>query len=286
MLWGSFGVVHILSLVLSAGITVGLFFALRKASELVQTIVLGILSFSGIMAVIYNLVRWNSPLEYLPFHLCSLNALVLPFAVFTKNKVLNNLILLWALGAVFALVVNTAQANYEIFSWTFFFYYFPHTMEISVPLLMFLLKRTKKDLKCILWTVLITLGALIIIHFINLGINHYCVVNNVLDWAGNVVQVNYMYTLRPENPLLQIFYNLVPCKFWYMLLCIPIVLVYLSLVYLPEIIKAVKARKAKLVGAEEAEAPTDGASAEIVATETAEKTENTAEEQSEDNQVA
>ena len=121
MLWGSFGIVHICSLLLSAGIIVGLYFALRKASDKAQTITLGILSFSGISAVIYNLIRWGSPLEYLPFHLCSLNALVLPFAVFTKNKVLNNLLLLWALGAVFALVVNMAQAEYEVFSWTFFF---------------------------------------------------------------------------------------------------------------------------------------------------------------------
>jgi uncharacterized membrane protein YwaF len=245
MLWGSFGLVHIISLLVSAGIVVGLYFALRKAGDKAQTIVLGILSFSGIMAMIYNLVRWNSPLEYLPFHLCSLNALVLPFAVFTKNKVLNNLLLLWALGAVLALVVNTAQADYEIFSWTFFFYYFPHTLEVGVPILMFVLKRTEKDLKCILWTVLITLGALVAIHFINLGINRYCVAQNILDWKGDIVQVNYMYTLRPENPLLQLFYNIIPHEFWYMMMCIPVALVYLSFVYLPEIIKAVKGLKAR-----------------------------------------
>ncbi|MBQ7912615.1 MAG: YwaF family protein [Clostridia bacterium] len=285
MLWGSFGVVHILSLVLAAGIIVGLFFALRKASDQVQTIVLGVLSFSGISAVIFNLLMWNSPLEYLPFHLCSLNALVLPFAVFTKNKVLNNLLLLWALGAVFALVVNTAQANYEIFSWTFFFYYFPHTLEIGIPILTFALKRTEKDLKCILWTVLITLGALVVIHFINLGVNRYCIANNVLDWAGNVVQVNYMYTLRPENPLLQLFYNLIPYEFWYMLLCVPIALVYLAIVYLPDIIRAVKARKAK-VGAVEVTENTpsaEGAATEIAATE---NLENADDVNSEDNQAA
>ena len=245
MLWGFFGVVHITSLVIAAGIIVGLYFALRKASDKVQTIVLGVLSFSGISAVIYNLLMWNSPLEYLPFHLCSLSALVLPFAVFTKSKVLNNLLLLWGLGAVLAIVVNNAQANYEVFSWTFAFYYFPHTLEFGVPLLMFVLKKTEKDIKCILWTVLITLGALIVIHFINLGINRYCVDNNVLDWAGNIVQVNYMYTLFPENPVMQLFYNLIPYEFWYMLLCIPVALVYLSLVYLPEIIKAVRTRKTK-----------------------------------------
>ncbi len=245
MLWGSFGVIHIISLVISAGITVGLYFILRKTTDGTQTIVLGILSFSGIAAVTYNLIAWNSPLEYLPLHLCSLNALLLPLAVFTKNKVLGNLLLLWALGAVLALVVNTAQANYKIFSWTFFFYYFPHTLEVAVPILMFALKRTKKDLKCILWTVGITLSVTTVIHFINLGINQYCIEHDVLDWAGNIVQVNYMYTLRPENPILQLFYNLIPVPYWYLMLCIPVVLVYLALVYMPEIRKVIQRRKTR-----------------------------------------
>ena len=253
MLWGSFGIVHILSLLLSAGIIVGLYFALRKASERVQTITLGILSFSGISAVLYNLIRWGSPLEYLPFHLCSLNALVLPFAVFTKNKILNNLLLLWALGAVFALVVNMAQAEYEVFSWTFFFYYVPHTLEVGVPLLMFLLKRTKKDLRCISWTILITLGALVVIHFINLGINRYCIDNNIVDWKGDIVQVNYMYTLHPENPILQLFYNIIPVKLLYMVLCVPVALAYLIPMYIPEIIRAVKEYKQKKVVGQNAE---------------------------------
>ena len=124
MLWGSFGVVHMASLALGAALIVGLYFLLRCFSPKVQTVVLGILSFSGIAAVIFNLVTWGSPYEYLPLHLCSLNALVLPFAVFFRNKTASNLLLLWSLGAIMALVVNTAQANFEICSATFFFYFF------------------------------------------------------------------------------------------------------------------------------------------------------------------
>ena len=86
MVWGSFGAVHIASLLLGAAIIIGLYFALRRCSAKTQTLVLGILSFSGIAAIIFNLVAWDSPYEYLPLHLCSLNALVLPVAVFTRNK--------------------------------------------------------------------------------------------------------------------------------------------------------------------------------------------------------
>ncbi len=240
MVWGSFGIVHIITLLISILTIVGLYFILRNCSEKVKIIVLGILSFSGIAAIIYNLVTWHSPLEYLPLHLCSLNAMVLPIAVFTKNKTLNNLLLLWALGALLALVVNTAQADFEILSWTFVFYYFPHTLELGIPVLMFLLKLVKKDVKCIASTIAITLVVFTLIHFINQSLNTYFIDNNILNSLGEIIQVNYMYSIRPENPVLQLFYNIVPHSFWYMLLCIPVVIVYLGSIYLKDIVILVK----------------------------------------------
>ena len=201
MKWGSFGPVHLASLVVAALLVVGLYYLLKKRSVRTQTIVLGILSFSGIAAIIFNLVTWGSPLEYLPFHLCSLNALVLPVAVFTRSKTLGNLLLVWSLGALAALVVNTAQAEYELLSATFAFYFFPHVLEFGIPILLFKLGLVKKDAKCILSTIAITMVVYTVVHFINLGVNAYCVANNILDYAGNVIQVNYMYSLVPAIPL-------------------------------------------------------------------------------------
>ena len=56
MVWGTFTITHILSLLLGAAITIGLYFALKHRTEKTQTIVLGILSFAGIAAIIFNLV--------------------------------------------------------------------------------------------------------------------------------------------------------------------------------------------------------------------------------------
>lgn len=231
MLWGSFGVVHLLSLLLGAGMIVGLYFLLRRASVKIQTVVLGILSFSGIAAIIFNLLAWGSPYEYLPLHLCSLTALVLPIAVFTRSKVLGNLLLLWSLGAVMALVVNTAQADFEIFSATFAFYFFPHLLEFGIPILLVALGLVKMDIKCIGSTLLITLGTLIVVHLANVGLNSYFAANEILNPAGDLAQVNYMYTIKPENPVLALFWSLIPYPFWYMLPVVVIVLVYLLLVY-------------------------------------------------------
>lgn len=240
MKWGSFGLVHIASLVLAAAMIVGLYYALRRASRKTQTLVLGVLSFSGIAAILFNLFTWGSPLEYLPLHLCSLNAMILPVAVFTRSKTLGNLLLVWCLGALAALVVNMAQAEYELASWTFVFYYFPHVLEFGIPILLFKLNLVKKDPKCILSTLTITMVIYTAIHLCNVGLNAYCAANNIVDYAGNVIRVNYMYSLVPENPLLALFMQVIPYEYWYMYMIVPILAVYLGIVYLPEILKRKK----------------------------------------------
>ena len=243
MTWGFFSTAHMVSLVLAVGIIAALFFLLRKAKDAVRVAILGLLSFAGIGAIIFNLVTWNSPLEYLPFHLCSLNAMVLPVAVFSRNKVLNNLLLLWSLGALIALVLNNAVAEAEIRSWTFVFYYFPHVLEFGIPVLMFLLKLVKKDVKCIATTLGITMVAYTGIHFINLWINAYTAANNIVDLAGNVIKVNYMYSIYPDNPVLTLFYQVIPHAYWYMYLAVAVITVYLVCIYLPDIIKIVEKKK-------------------------------------------
>jgi uncharacterized membrane protein YwaF len=249
MVWGSFSIAHIVTLILAVGMITALYFLLRKANPTVQIVVLGVLSFSGIAAIVFNLVAWNSPLEYLPFHLCSINAMVLPIAVFSRNKILNNLLLLWSLGALIALVINNSVAEAEILGWTFVFYYFPHVLEFGIPILMFLLKLVKKDVKCIATTLGITMASYTLIHFINLWVNSYAVKNNIVDWAGNVIKVNYMYSMGPDGlPILTQLYQLIPVEYWYMYLVAVVIAVYLVIVYLPDIIKGMKNKKKAGIG--------------------------------------
>jgi uncharacterized membrane protein YwaF len=232
MVWGTFTITHIVSLLLGAGIIIGLYFLLKNKTQKTQTLVLGVLSFAGIAAIIYNLAAWNSPIEYLPFHLCSLNAMVLPIAVFTRNKHLGNLLMLWSIGALAAILLNTSVAAAEITSWVFVFYYFPHVLEFGIPILLFKLGLVKLDKKCIWSTVAITMGSYVAIHFINVFLNQYCIAKNILNWAGEIVQVNYMFSIWHEwNPLLKIFYDLIPYPFWYMFLCIPVAVLYLAAIY-------------------------------------------------------
>ena len=245
MTWGFFSLTHIITLLLAVMMIVGLYYILKNKTAKTQTIVLGILSFSGIAAIIFNLVMWGSPLEYLPLHLCSLNAMVLPIAVFTRNKKLNNLLLLWSLGAILAVVVNSAQANYEIFSWTFAFYYFPHVLEFGIPILMFKLGLVEKDIKCVKTTLLVTMITYTAVHCINLALNAYLSNNNILDYAGNLIQVNYMYSIVPENPVLSLLFSILPYEYWYMYLALPMILLYLLPMYWREVGESVRLRRSR-----------------------------------------
>ena len=138
-----------------------------------------------------------------------------------------------------ALVVNTAQAEFELFSSVFAFYFFPHVLEFGIPILMFKLGLAEKDAKCILPTIAITMGSYTLIHFINVLLNGVC------SNKGLEITVNYMYSLRPENPLLQLFYNWIPVPYWYMYCIVPIIAVYLAAVYAPQLVAAYKSRKIK-----------------------------------------
>ena len=58
-----------------------------------------------------------------------------------------------------------------------------------------------------------------------------------------ILQVNYMYSIVPEFPPLDLFYKVIPCEYWYMYMAVPIVLVYLLIIYAPQLIRAKKAVK-------------------------------------------
>lgn len=240
MKWGFFTPSHFLTLALAAAILAGLYLGLKKASLKVRLAVLGPLSFLGIAAILHELIARGEPLYNLPLHLCSFNAMVLPIAVFTRKKALCNLLLVWCLGALAALVLNNDMVGVDLLSWTFFFYYFPHVVEFGIPVLLFALGMVEKDPKCIGSTLAISAGIYTMDHLINTAINTWCAANSFSYNGTDIVNVNYMFSIRPNNPLTHWFYSLVPHSYWYMYLVFPIVIVYLLIVYLPEIIKKKK----------------------------------------------
>lgn len=220
---------HIATLAMAAAILGGLYRFLKGKNEKIQTAVLFVCSCTGLAAIVYNLLRWGSPLEYLPLHLCSINAMLLPVAVLTRSRRLGNLLLVWCLGALVALIANFEMAEAKLFGESFVFYYFPHVFEFGIPVLMLKLGLVRKDPACIGSTLTITMVIYTLVHLCNVVINHFCAL------AGNGIRVNYMFSIDPSNPLLALFHRLIPHAYWHMYPVIPIVAVYLLAVYAPEI---------------------------------------------------
>ncbi len=242
--WGSFTPLHIATLILSLVMLLALYFILRKKNEKTKRNVLFVLSLTAPAAVLYNILVWGTQstiLEYLPLHLCSINALLLPVLVWRKSSFLGNLLPIYSLGAVAALVFNTFQADYSIFDHVFLMYYFPHTFEFGIPWLMLALGlveiKPRYILPCLGATFVMYTG----IHFINLAINDYLAARQLLDSAGNLIQVNYMYSLGAMgNPGLGFFWNLIPCEYFYLLGLFPILAVAYGLMNAKAIIHRVK----------------------------------------------
>jgi uncharacterized membrane protein YwaF len=245
--WGSFTPTHFISLGVAVLFAIGLHFALRKRSEKVKTWVMFALSLYGIFALVYEFIVWGvtpetaTGLQYLPLHMCAYNALLTPVLILTKNKVLGNMLPLFATGAAIALVFNSIQADYPILSFTFFSYFFTHTTGACLPFLMISLGMVKPDTKYILPTAATTLGIYTLSHFANLIINNYLASVNFLDWQGELIQVNYMFSVHPQgNPLLSLFWSIIPFPYFYMLCALPIIVIYFLLLNCKQVVAWVK----------------------------------------------
>ncbi len=236
MVWGTFTIQHIISLAAIVLFAVSLYFILKRIPDRAKTAVLFAVSLFGVAAVIYDLLRWGQPLLYLPLHLCSLNALLIPIAVLTKNKVLSHLTLVWSLGAALVLVVNTGQAHYEMFSEAFWVFYICHTVDVTVPALLFLSKLVKFDIKKAPAVIGTTMAAYTGVHFTNLAINKHLLESasmvSAYSRARKIPQVNYMYSLGDEgNAVFALFRRVIPLDYWHMYLIAPIIAGFLFAVH-------------------------------------------------------
>ncbi len=243
MQWGSFGIVHIATLVIAAALIAGGYFILKLLPEKIRYFTIFVLSCSGIVAIVYNLLAWDSPLEYLPFHMCSILAIMLPITVLTKSRYMGNLLLVWCLGSLLALIINHASGHFIIPSAAFFIYYIPHVFEFGVVIYLFKFGYIKKDYKCIPVTVGATVVIYTIVHFINLALTHYVETHQIVDYAGNLLTFNYMFSMTPDNPVLALFWKIIPHQYWYMYMAVIVLVVYLVVLYLPQIVKVVKEKK-------------------------------------------
>ena len=230
MTWGSFSTTHLLTLALAILVNILIYLVLKRNTRSKQILALFLFSLISAGFLVYRIIVNNSDLlRNLPLSFWAFNVILLPFAVLIRGKRLCNLLLIWSAGSILALIFNSNMANIEIFSFEFAMYYTIHVFGAGIPLLLFELNLVKRETKTVKPTLFATLFAYTVVHLVNLAIN------SANGWTVNN-GVNYMSTLAPNSSLLRFFYALMPLPYWYMVLVLPLLLVYVLYWYLPEIL--------------------------------------------------
>lgn len=241
MIWGTFGTNHLVSLAVGAVSIFALYIALMDSTRKKQIIVLFSFSLIGIISIVYDLIAYNNPIAHLPLSLSALNALLLPYTVLTRQKWCCNYMLVSSIGSYFALIFNYSMADKEIFTIPVILYFLSNVLSAGIPILLFELNLVKRDTKTIFSSISLLVDVYIIVHVVNIIIN----AAKLTDKAGQVITVNYMSSLAPTNPVYDFFHILLPHSFWYMIITLPVVIVFALWWYLPELLEEHKVRKEK-----------------------------------------
>lgn len=161
----------------------------------------------------------------LPLHMCNINMILIPIAVWRKNRALMSFnFFTGTLGATMALVMpSMGFAGYPLFMPRMIGFWGTHFMVLieGIALVAYGLYRpTFKDLpKTVLTVVIVTFCVFLIDLFIRT--------------TGLNPRANYFFAMETEgNPLLNIFHNLIPVPFVYLIPCLSIMVPYMCLIIL------------------------------------------------------
>ena len=161
----------------------------------------------------------------LPLHMCNVNMLIIPIAVWRKNRALMSFsFYTGTLGATMALLMpSMGFAGYPIFMPRMIGFWGTHFMVLieAIAIVAYGLYRPRfKDIpKTILTVVIVTFCIFLIDVFIRT--------------TGLNPRANYFFAMETEgNPVLEIFHRLIPIPFIYEIPCLLIMAPYMCLVTL------------------------------------------------------
>lgn len=220
MPWGTFNTTHLSTLAFALVLIVVIFNSLVHKRRKVQVLTLFVLALAVAGVVLSDTVTSENVIHNLPLSLWSMSAVLLPYAVLTRQRWCCNLLLLWPIESLFLLVFNYDKADMDMMTGEFLIYFFTHVFIFAIPLLLFWLRLVKRENKYIIRSLGLTAIVYTGVHFFNVA-------------SGT----NYLYSVSPAgNETFAFFRTIFPFEYWYMYLIIPAFLIYLAWWYLPEIL--------------------------------------------------
>ena len=204
-----FNVWYFFWIIVQIGATVGLYFALRKASWTVQNVVLYALLIFGL--VLHFLKSFIPPYSVDEarmlrdswfVNICGANIVLFPFIFFSKNKYIKDY--MFYIGVISGLIVlfypqePLAKIDQAGEFWDIVRFYFHHWMILSVPLLMVLLGLHQPSYKRILSA---PVGLLLLMLFIILNQIFQSELGFIPLRGDDILKVNYKNTSYIWGPI-------------------------------------------------------------------------------------
>ncbi|MBR2467452.1 MAG: YwaF family protein [Clostridia bacterium] len=234
-----FGLKHIILIVVSIALIVGLYLGARKLKfETVCKSLFYVGIVSEIVKIFYYIIANEAkyggvlPKTDLPFHLCSIQIIFIMIVNFTKNEKLKKILLSFMLpsclfGGIAAILIPTGTA---LNSWVITVQYFLYHIAIVVfSLYLFTSKDFKKEFKNYVYCLEFLLGLMFFSIYIN---------SVLYDGVSNI---NFMYVVSPPQSGLP---YLNEDKGWlvYILRYALLIIVCVSACYIKPIVQTIKAK--------------------------------------------
>ncbi len=219
--WYYFGSIIVVSLIL---------FYFKTKSQSARFRFLLFLTVINALAYIVNwyyfYIRGDNILTLLPLQLCNIAVFLIPIALITKKAVLMDFIFfICGLGGLAAILVVGSDYQDTYSMMTFSFYIF-HFSVFLIPLLNSIWKfhSLKPTLKSALKLTLLVLAISVSVHLLNLFFN-----------TVYHIPANYFFTMRllaaQTNPAFALFAKWIPYDYFYLLVALPILYLYMFVVY-------------------------------------------------------
>lgn len=232
-----FGIKHIVLIIVSIVLIIGLFFASRKLKfATICKIMFYVGIVSEIVKIFFYIVKNEAsmggvlPKTDLPFQLCSIQILLIAVVNFSNNEKLKKIILSFMLpsclcGGIAAIFIATySSLNYWIITCQYFLY---HIAFVVFSLHLFTSKEFKLEIKNYVYCLEFLLGLMFFAIYIN---------SMLYDGVNNI---NFMYVVAPPQEGLPFLNN---DKGWlvYILRYALLIIICVTMCYIKPIIVAIK----------------------------------------------
>jgi uncharacterized membrane protein YwaF len=211
----------------------------KQNSDIKRNVLLIICIFNILLYISYKIIQANNP-EYnfniftnLPLHFCNINLILLPIAIFSKNKYLLAYQLYFGTPlALLALVtIDPSFRSKPFFEYTSIVYFYYHSMLAIIPFLLLKYKLFIPSYKNVLQPVLLLISITFIAHIVNI----------IFRVTRIAEEANYFFTYGLKGDFFtEFFWNILPYNFFFLLPSILLFLPYIILITLPFHLKSKK----------------------------------------------